>query len=317
MKYLSAILFLLLTVNLCQAQTNEKNKIVITIDDLPFVGIGSYTDAECKTMFNKLISEIKKEKTPAIGFANESKLLINGELSNERVELLENWLNAGLNLGNHTYSHKGANMVPVDEYKEDIIKGESVLTRLLEKRGQKLKYFRHPYLHTGLSLEVKKEINDFLTSRDYTIAPVTLDNSEWIFAKAYSIACSKNDTEMISKIGTEYLTYMKQKLEYFESRSQALFGRNIAHILLIHANKLNSDYYGKLCEMLRSKNYEFITLETALKDNAYKTEDKFIRNAGISWIDRWALTMGKKREFFAGEPACPAGIMKYAGVESE
>jgi hypothetical protein len=122
---------------------------------------------------------------------------------------------------------------------------------------------------------------------------------------------------MISKIGTEYLVYMKQKLEYYESRSQVLFDRNIAHTLLIHANKLNSDYYGKLCEMLRSKNYEFITLETALKDDAYKTEDKFIGNAGISWIDRWALTMGKKRDFFAGEPLCPPGIMKYAGVESE
>jgi peptidoglycan/xylan/chitin deacetylase (PgdA/CDA1 family) len=136
MKCLSAILILLLTGTFCMAQLNETNKIAVTIDDLPFVGVGTYTDKEFIAMFNKLIAEIKKEKTPVIGFVNEFKLLSNGELSNERVMLLESWLNAGLDLGNHTYSHKGANVVPPAEYKEDIIKGEAVLTGLLEKRGQ-------------------------------------------------------------------------------------------------------------------------------------------------------------------------------------
>ncbi len=315
-KFFNSI-FIALTFFAVLIQAQTKNKIAVTVDDLPLQGINSFAPEEQTKIFNKLAGAIAKEKTPAIGFVNEDKLLNNGSYAKERIELLENWLNKGLDLGNHTFAHKGANRVPVEEFKEDVIKGENILKGLLSKRNKKIQYFRHPFLQTGLSLEIKKEINDWLLARGYTIAPVTFDNSEWIFAKAYENAVKNNDAAMKEKISVEYVSYMKEKLEYWEGQSQKLFGRNISHTLLIHANRLNSDTYGALCRMLREKNYEFVTLEEALKDEAYKSEDTFIKNAGISWLDRWALAKGKKRDFFAGEPPCPPHIMKYAGVDGE
>lgn len=110
---------------------------------------------------------------------------------------------------------------------------------------------------------------------------------------------------------------MKQKLEYWENQTQALFGREINQILLIHSNTLNADYYDQLCEMAREKGYEFITLDEALRDEAYKSKDTFIGTSGISWIHRWAITADKPKEFFAGEPLAPEWICNYAGVKSE
>jgi len=318
MKNFAAVILLFLCISInAFPQNSVKNKIAVTMDDMPMQAIDSYSGKELADVFNKIITAFKKENIPVIGFVNEDKLISDGKHSQSRIALLEKWLDAGLDLGNHTFAHKSANAVPVEVYKEDIVNGEPVLRELLSKRGKKLEYFRHPFLQTGLSLEVKKEINDFLSARGYTIAPVTFDNSEWIFAKAYKIAADKGDAAMAGKIGAEYISYMKRKLEYYEGRSTALFGRNISHTLLIHANKLNSEYLGELIKMLKEKHYEFVSLGEALKDDAYKSEDKFIRNAGISWIDRWALAMGKKKDFFAGEPVCPAEIMKYAGVDSE
>ena len=37
-------------------------------------------------------------------------------------------------------------------------------------------------------------------------------------------------------------------------------------------------------------------------DESFKLKDTFIGAGGISWIHRWAVTQGKKKEFFGDEP---------------
>ena len=54
-----------------------------------------------------------------------------------------------------------------------------------KKRGERLVYFRHPLLHTGSDGETRMELDRFLNERDYTVAPVTIDNQEFVFANVY------------------------------------------------------------------------------------------------------------------------------------
>ncbi|MFZ4622193.1 MAG: polysaccharide deacetylase, partial [Bacteroidota bacterium] len=96
-----------------------------------------------------------------------------------------------------------------------------------------------------------------------------------------------------------------------------LFHRQIRQILLIHANRLNGDYYWGLCQMICGDGYSFCTLEEALQDDAYRSPDAFYGGGGISWLDRWALTRGYKGKFFSAEPHVPQEIMDYAGVKYE
>lgn len=295
----------------------QNKKISVTIDDLPVAAGNKYSFERQKEIFEKLISTLKSQNIPIIGFVNENKLITDGILDERKVNFLKSWLNAGFDLGNHTYSHKSANEIHVNVFEEEILKGERVIRKLIEAKGKSLKYFRHPFLQTGRSLEIKNEIKKFLKEHRYQIAPVTIDNSGWIFASAYDKAIDSNKTVAANRIGKEYIEYMKHKLEYWESQSVALFERNINHILLIHANTLNADYYDKLCEMIRRSGYKFIPLDEALKDEAYKSKDTFTGAGGISWIYRWAVTQGKKKDFFGDEPMTPKYIMNYAGVDSE
>ncbi len=50
----------------------------------------------------------------------------------------------------------------------------------------------------------------------------------------------------------------------------------------------------------------------SLQDKVYETEISSYGNWGISWIDRWALSKGKKGEFFKGEPSTPEYIVELA-----
>ena len=310
------VLFLSLS-SVLLAQGTVNRKVAVTMDDLPLQRIEKFSTEKLYGITAKIIEKIKLVNAPVVGFVNGVKLQTEGKYDESKIDLLKMWLNAGLTLGNHTYAHKSANAVPVKEYEEDILKGEAVLKETVENGGAELIYFRHPYLQTGRSLEVKNEIDNFLKDHNYIIVPVTIDNSEWIYASAYDKAVDSNSTGMMKKIGDEYLRYMKAKLDYWESQSNALFGRNINHILLIHANTLNSDYYDQLCGMIKDSGYKFISVDEALSDPAYKSEDNFKGAGGISWIHRWAITQKKGKEFFGNEPVAPDFIMKYAGVESE
>ena len=55
----------------------------------------------------------------------------------------------------------------------------------------------------------------------------------------------------------------------------------------------------------------------ALRDSAYRSPDAFTGRGGISWLHRWALTAGRRPDFFAGEPATPDWVLTEAGIDSE
>jgi hypothetical protein len=172
-------------------------------------------------------------------------------------------------------------------------------------------------LQTGRTLEIKQAFETFLSDRDYHIAPVTIDNSDWIFSRAYDKAAARNDMQLLKRISDAFIPYMEQKFEYFEKESVELFGRRVKHVLLLHANAMNADNLPRLVQMLKNRGYAFISLEQALTDKAYQSPDTYTGPGGITWLHRWAITMGKKGAFFRGEPVTPDFVLKEAGIESE
>lgn len=296
------------------AQTAQRT-IAVTIDDLPVVS----TRKDLKNrqeITRKLLGHIKKAKIPAIGFVNENKLYTNGLRDEQQVDLLRMWVDAGLELGNHTYSHRSLNSIPLSEYQSDLLKGESITRELLAKKKLDLRFFRHPYLQTGRSLEVKAQLDAFLKQHGYMIAPVSIDNADYIFSAAYDKAFDKGDLESMKKVGEAYVPYMEAKVEYWERQSVKLFGREMSQTLLIHANFINSDYLDDLAAMFKRRGCKFVTLEEALKDEAYRLPDTYIGPAGISWMHRWAMEKG--REFvLLDEPKVPEFVLKLSGFESE
>ena len=96
-------------------------EVAITFDDLP-APQGSVETMRYIT--TNLLQSIKANNVPAIGFVNEGKLYVGGKPDARRVSLLEMWLNAGLELGNHTFSNVSIDETLLAAYKEDVIRGE-------------------------------------------------------------------------------------------------------------------------------------------------------------------------------------------------
>jgi peptidoglycan/xylan/chitin deacetylase (PgdA/CDA1 family) len=277
-----------------------ERQVAVTFDDLPgpAAGLVSPDAAFVRDNTRKLLAAFKAHEVPVVGFVNEDKLHRPGEPADAaalRLATLGLWLDAGLELGNHTFSHRSLNRTGLQEFEADVVRGETATQELLARRGTTLRYFRHPFLQVGLDLGKRRAFETFLKARGYTIAPVTMDNDEYMYAFVYADAVRRRDEALANKVASDYLRYMNETFAYAEALAQSVVGRDIRHILLLHANTLNADHFGALAEVLEKRGYRFITLEKALQDEAYALPDTYVGEWGVSWLTHWQLSAGKPR----------------------
>jgi peptidoglycan-N-acetylglucosamine deacetylase len=290
---------LILILLLSGVATAQPRQVAITIDDLPRGGDGGPSSLDgIRSMTQKLLEPFRAQKIPVIGFVNEGRQ----QLGPEGVrEILDMWLDAGADLGNHAYSHPDINNVSLETYTADILKGEPTTRAALAARGKKLEFFRHPYLHAGATPDVKKGLQSFLDKNGYRVAPVTIDDADYEFAALYT------HPEFRDRVTKEYVPYIESVVAFFEQRAVEVTGHEIPQILLIHASQMNADLMPDLLAMFRRRGYSFITLSQALKDPAYSLPENYAGRGGFSWIHRWSQTKGMPNK---GEPDPPAWVEK-------
>jgi len=262
--------------------------MAVTIDDLPINGIDPGLPA-LTALNERLLAAVKRHGAPVVGFVNESKLYRPGEVDG-RIALLRAWVEQGLELGNHTYSHVSFNRVSRTVFEEEVVRGETVSRLLLKERGQQLRWFRHPFLDAGATAEDRAGFEQFLAARGYRIAPVTVDCSDWYFAYRYAVAKRKGDAVLMERIASGNLTECDSQIDYAEAFAKRLFGREIAHVFLMHENELSADHFGRLAERMKARGYRFVSLDEAMADNAYGQDPS--GRAGPSWIVPWTATEG-------------------------
>lgn len=300
-----AVAFLALPRPVALAETTPKatRTVAFTIDDLPASRSGSLADMRRITA--GLLAGFEAAGIPAIGFVNEAKLAIAGEEA-ARERLLVDWLDAGHELGNHGYRHVRFHDATLEAMKTDVLDGERVTRRLLAARGRAPRWFRHPTLSTGPDSVSRAAFEAFLTEHGYAVAPVTMDNDEWIYAAAWDKARARGDRATQQRVGRDYLRYMEEVTTFHERLGQELFGRDIAHTLLLHANALNAEYVDDLAAMFRKRGYRFVSMEVAMADPAYRSPDRYIGDNGLSWLQRWAFTRGDTLE---DQPRAPEWVL--------
>ncbi len=122
-----AILYLCLLMGSGSLVANEPvvaRRMAITFDDLPAQRAQALPEPKILAINEGFVKTLTDQQIPAIGFVNEGKLHVDGALDPARVRLLELWLDAGLELGNHTFSHPELHRTPLEEFQQDLIRGE-------------------------------------------------------------------------------------------------------------------------------------------------------------------------------------------------
>jgi peptidoglycan/xylan/chitin deacetylase (PgdA/CDA1 family) len=291
-----------------QPQTKTPSRaMAVTIDDLPYVNLARLEYLpNAQRVTNDILRALKSRRAPAVGFVNENKLQAAGEVD-ARIALLRQWVDAGMTLGNHTYSHPDFNRLTVEQFQDEIVKGEVVTKRLMESQRPYQLYFRHPMTHTGDTKEKKEAVEKFLAARGYRIAPHTIENSDFIFNVPYARARRDKDEALMKRLRDAYLDYTIAATEFAERAAPQIFGRNIPQTLLIHTNDITADCLDEMLKRFEARGYRFITLDEAMADPAYQTKDTDVSKFGPTWLARWARSLGMKVSF-EGDPEPPQWV---------
>ncbi len=269
---------------------HAQDRVALTFDDLPALSLlqsQAYTDYS-NTM---ILRGLRHYHMPAIGFVNEGKL-DEGEHARQ-VGDLKAWIKAGMDLGNHTFSHESPNTISAQAYIADIARGEKVTRPLLAEHHKTLTWFRYPYLETGPTLEKKDAIQAWLKTHGYRIAPVTMENSDWMFAEPYDDAIARHDDARVKRIRAQYLAYTDEIVGWYQNAGHALLGRPMAFVMLLHVTRLNADCMDDLAAILKKRQLKPVSLDTAVKDPAYALADPYVGPNGIEWLERWSTTLHK------------------------
>ena len=289
------------------APVTPRRTVAVTVDDLPFVAYGLPLE-EVKPLSRALVAALAARKVPAVAFVNEDRIFVPGEVD-ARVALLSEWLDGGMELGNHTWGHVGLTRTPLPAMQDAVVRGETVTRWLLEKRGKTPRWFRHPYTHTGTTREIKDAFEAFLAGRGYTVAPFTIEHEDWVFASADAKLAADRDEAGRARLLEAYLENFDARCAFYEERSRALFGREIPQVLLTHANALNARAMPLLLDRLEKRGYAFVPLDEALSDPAWKSPDGYVGKYGPSWLHRFAAARGEDvGKLFAAEPEAPKWV---------
>jgi peptidoglycan/xylan/chitin deacetylase (PgdA/CDA1 family) len=236
----SVIIYQTIPYKECIPKTRE---LVLTLDDLPLE----------QFFFGKIMQTLLKHKAPAIGF------VIANQVNERYLPHLNEFLNAGFIIGNHSYSHPDLRNTPAENFIADLDRADRILAPLM--KGPK--YFRYPYLTEG-RWRTKQKVLNYLRTHQYTVAPVTIDSRDFVFNRKFVENPDRYSPKFLSQLKQSYLNYVWAQTEKVE---QAQRCNSTKQIVLLHANALNSLFLDDLLNMYEEKGYHFITLGEALNQD--------------------------------------------------
>lgn len=260
--------------------------IALTFEKLPAMKpYGFWTPREISNM---VLRALEKRNIKAAGFIVEEK--IDDDPSGYVV--LEDWFKAGHTLGNNTYSYVDFNEVSVKDFLAHVADGQKYLRRVTRIERPLDRYIRFPLLHEGNTESKKKDAAKRLSRGGYLIAPATVIPTDYEFNHVYQEVTKADDAELMEQFKGIYLQHISECLDYAESQSKLVFDRQIKHIIRLHLGIATAILIDDTLQLLEGRGFDFISMEEALKDPAYETEELYVGPLGLSFIDRVAATQG-------------------------
>jgi len=202
------------------------------------------------------------------------------------VALLEMWLDAGHELGNHSFSHLDYTRTDPAEFIADVERGREEVARLLAQHGRQVRWFRFPMLHEGETPEKLSAMRDYLKSSGQSNLPVTIDNADASFERPWVEARVAGDEAAQVAIGEEYQASLRLAVRHHERTSDRLFEGDTPQILLLHANEIGTAEWDPLFTWLAATGHRFASVDSVLAHPAFETEHSFSGTKGYGLWDR-------------------------------
>lgn len=274
--------------------------LAVTVDDLPFTGSAAPGDDPLRAT-GRILGHLADVGAPATGFVNCDRV------DEEGAAVIAAWRDAGHGLGNHTADHvavddalgvedretreddeaaRAANdEAPFDAWGASVARCRN---RLAAFTGTTPRWFRYPYLRRGATVERRDRAAASVAAAGHRVAPVTIDTSDWALVAPYVEALRARDEGRARSIAEAYVTHVVAAARHYRTLARRDHGREVAQVLLLHANALAADHLGAVLAALAEDGARFVMLDEALEDPVYARPEVYVGEIGLSWLYRIA-----------------------------
>ena len=191
--------------------------------------------------------------------------------------------------GNHTWSHPDLERTRWRRTWRTWT-GAAPVDSLLELRGRRLVWFRHPFLHAGDTPEKKAGLAAHLAENGWKVAPVTVDNQEWVYASS-TTRRSRAETrrwrrELQRRTSTTSTTRSRTSRR---ARGRSWGGSAAGAPAPCQSTERGPD--GAASDPDPRARIRFVELAEAMEDGV-RAGGRHTGRGGPSWIERWAIAAG-------------------------
>jgi peptidoglycan/xylan/chitin deacetylase (PgdA/CDA1 family) len=241
-------------------------QIAFTWDDMPAHSALPPGDSRV-AIATKIVAAMKAEHMPpAYGFVNG----VQTEREPLSTAALQVWRDAGLPLGNHTWSHPSLNQISLEDWSQDVLKNEPLLKKYMG--GGDWHWLRYPFLAEGETPQKRAEARKFLSQHGYKIAAVTMSFGDYMYNEPYARCVAKDDRAAITGLETGYLAAADAAIERSRAMAKALYGHDIPYVLLMHVGAFDARMLPRLLQLYRERGFTFVALQTAEEDAFYRSD---------------------------------------------
>jgi peptidoglycan/xylan/chitin deacetylase (PgdA/CDA1 family) len=276
-------------------------QMAVTFDDLPVHGAmpAGMTRLD---IAQSILATLKREKMPPVyGFVNGKR----GEGDPSSLAALKAWRTAGQPLGNHTWAHLDLNMESPEEFGEEVLRNEPLLSALMGRA--EWRWLRYPFLHEGDTVAKRRAVRAWLVAHEYKIAQVSMDFEDYLWNEPYARCVDQHDEASIRKLHDGYLAVADRHYGLSRQLAQLVYGRDVKYVLLMHVGAFDARMLPELLRLYRAKGVKFISLPEAMSDPAYLDDPDIGEPGGGTFLE---LMMQRKQLPF------PANSKPYMELEA-
>ena len=255
-------------------------RVALTFDDLP-VHSSRPPGLTPSDVARSVLEALRAHHAPpSYGFVNAKGM----DGAPDHAEVLRLWRAAGHPLGNHAFSHMDLHANSPEAFEQDVLANEATLRSYMADADWH--WFRYPFLREGDTLEKRHAVAQFLEDQGYRVAQVTMNFDDYAYNDPYTRCTAKNDTAALGWLRQSYLQRAGASIDASQEMASRIYGRDIAHVMLLHIGGFQTVMLPALLELLEQKGFRLVTLPEAQSDPVYAVDPDQALPTGVTLLDQ-------------------------------
>ncbi|MDE1146464.1 MAG: polysaccharide deacetylase family protein [Azospirillaceae bacterium] len=255
--------------------------MAVTVDDLPVHG-PLPPGVTRSDVARQVTADFKAAGLPPVyGFINGKGLDDEGA---DAAQALAIWRGAGNPLGNHTFAHDDPNKQPLAAFEAAVAANEPILKKYMGDADWH--WLRFPFLNSGATPERRAQAGAYLAAHGYHVAEVTLGTEDYNYNAPYVRCLAKGDKDAVATLRQTYLQRLAQAFERSRLQSQAVFGRQVPQVLLLHIGVIETQVLPDTLAYLKAQGVTFAPLAQVEADPAYAYPPDSPETGNSNLLDR-------------------------------